>query len=315
VELDQMQSIPIAELLRHEKLPVDVYIRADDRYLLIWKAGSHSVHLAKLTAKGLSSVFIRLQDHAQIVQQAIKTGGTEGAEENRLAGLHNAMTSVFSGIELMGFTDESFDHAKQVNYVTLSFVAKNPRLNDIFAKVSSLENDETKHLMTVSMFSAMLGIGHGWSKPGTIEKLSLIGFLHDVGKTKIPKDILDKPIEGMSKNERAIYDSHGEIGGQLLSQAKSVPDDVILAVNEHHEFADGSGFPRGIKDILISPLARVVSLANYLADELEENDLPDSKEKLSAVVERVMARPRLFNKDVILAMQKIVRAGQMKAAG
>ncbi len=318
MEQHQMQLIPVTDLYGYDKLPVDVFILLDERFILVVKTGSQSVHIGKFAAKGVTNFFIRRQDIAFLTQIAISEANTEsGNTASRLQGLHTAMSGVSREIEMLGFTDETFEHARQVNQVTLNVLAQNPRLIDMVAKIHSMvDGDSAKHSMLVSMLSAMLGIGHGWSKPGTIEKLALSGLLHDVGRTKIPLDLRDKPISSMSNDERLIYESHGEIGALLLKQVKSVPDDVLLAVHEHHELADGSGYPRKIKDLHTSPLARVVSLADFIAEELDllqnADGGADAKLKMSMVVDKVLSRSRMFNKEAIGALQKIAPRGLLK---
>jgi putative nucleotidyltransferase with HDIG domain len=187
----------------------------------------------------------------------------------------------------------------------MSYVKENNQITDLIAKFGMQSGDGVVHSMMVSMITVMLGMRHDWVKPATLEKLSLGGFLHDIGKSKLPPQILAKPVSALSRDEKIIYESHVDIGAQLLSQAKTMPDDILLMVLEHHERSDGSGFPKKLKDFQISPLARVVSLANAFVDRIEQETKPLSPEDAFRVFEEFrVQRGTQFNREALKALEK-----------
>jgi HD-GYP domain-containing protein (c-di-GMP phosphodiesterase class II) len=78
--------------------------------------------------------------------------------------------------------------------------------------------------------------------------LGLAGLLHDIGMTRIPQDILVK--EGpLTPGERMEVNQHPALGHRLLSKGTTlayVPNEVLRLALEHHENADGSGYPLGL---------------------------------------------------------------------
>lgn len=92
------------------------------------------------------------------------------------------------------------------------------------------------------------------------EELCLCGFLYDVGKFMIPSDILWKP----SKLVRMEYDlvkTHAYHGYYLLSHySRNVSDHILNATLQHHERADGSGYPQGITGNEMDPYARIMAI-------------------------------------------------------
>ena len=317
-----MQPMPIDDLMSREILPIDVFLLVGERYLIVAKAGTLGTGLQKYKDKGVEQAYLRTTDYMHWVQLSIHEAMGEGKDAAaRLKGIRKAMKNVYREIEDLGFDENSFSHAKMINNLTLAYLAKNPRLADLALKFEGGHEDVIQHSMMVSVTAAMLGVSHNWLKPGTIEKLALGGFLHDIGKTKIPKAISDKQARvnagekvSMSPDEILIYRSHVESGANLLASVKSVPEDVVLIVREHHELSDGSGFPRGIKDMQISPLARVVSLANVFTEELQRAaDLP-AEDRAAAVLERISQRQRQFNRDAVHALQRLFTGDRSKIA-
>ncbi|MGP8104838.1 MAG: HD domain-containing phosphohydrolase [Desulfobaccales bacterium] len=93
-----------------------------------------------------------------------------------------------------------------------------------------------------------------------IEGLRVMGFLHDIGKTVVPAEILCKPGK-LSEYEFNIIKTHPQIGYDILKEIE-FPWPVAQVVLQHHERLDGSGYPVGLsgQDILME--ARVLSVAD-----------------------------------------------------
>lgn len=91
-------------------------------------------------------------------------------------------------------------------------------------------------------------------------KLSLLSRLHDIGKVSIAEDILKKP-DKLSTKEFENVKNHSECGYRIV---KSIPNLASVAeeVLSHHEWWDGSGYPRGLKKDEIPLLARIISIVD-----------------------------------------------------
>jgi len=85
---------------------------------------------------------------------------------------------------------------------------------------------------------------------------------HDIGKTQIPQEILNK--RGvLDDNEVAIIRRHPELGYHVLKDigSESIAAEVAL---QHHERLDGSGYPFGLRAKDINPVARIISVADVI---------------------------------------------------
>jgi putative nucleotidyltransferase with HDIG domain len=87
-------------------------------------------------------------------------------------------------------------------------------------------------------------------------------LLHDIGLSEIPDRVLKKPPSEQTKPERELRALHVEYG-VTQGQRLGLPPAVLAIIGQHHELADGSGYPKGLKQEEISPLARIVSLVNF----------------------------------------------------
>jgi putative nucleotidyltransferase with HDIG domain len=314
VDDSNVQPIPVDEFLARPIVLVDTYIRLPSgKFILIAKAGQATgeTSLEKFRERNVDTLHVHVDDYHRFLfsqaeaAKAMVESGAKLKKDTRAAIIQDAMSSVYREVGELGFSDASFARAKLVNHALLNYVKENAVLTDLLVKYGTQSGDAIAHSMMVSMVAVMLGTMHEWVKPSTLEKLSLGGFLHDIGKAKLPPEVLAKPVSALTRDEKIIYESHVEIGAQLLSQAKTMPDDILLIVLHHHERSDGTGFPKKLKDFQISPLARVVSLANAFVDRVQEMQRPLSPEDAYRVFEEFrLQRGTHFNRDALKALEK-----------
>jgi len=99
----------------------------------------------------------------------------------------------------------------------------------------------------------------GWSDEA-IEALALAGQVHDLGKLRIPAEILTKPGR-LTESEFALIREHPGASYDLL-KGIDFPWPIAEIAYQHHERLDGSGYPRGLKGDAILPEARVLAVAD-----------------------------------------------------
>ncbi len=124
------------------------------------------------------------------------------------------------------------------------------------------------HCINVAMFSIIFGRSLGLPREAQ-RVLGLAGIYHDVGKARIPEEILKKP-DQLNSEEFTLIKRHAVEGYRVMRDSSMLHHDVLLAIMQHHERHDGQGYPRGLSGQSISPLARVVSLVDVY-DALTSN--------------------------------------------
>jgi putative nucleotidyltransferase with HDIG domain len=85
-------------------------------------------------------------------------------------------------------------------------------------------------------------------------------LLHDVGKTEIPEEILNKP-GPLTREERIIMERHTLMGDEMLAHIR-FPWDIRPMVRSHHERWDGCGYPDGLHGNQIPLTARILRIAD-----------------------------------------------------
>ena len=121
--------------------------------------------------------------------------------------------------------------------------------------------DAYHHGLNVSVLCMMLVKGLELSS----EQAGLLGrgaLLHDIGALVLPADSMSKSGGAASGAERGPHARHVEYGVKLGKQLGLRPE-ILSIIEQHHELADGTGYPRGLRLEQIAPLARIVALANF----------------------------------------------------
>lgn len=115
------------------------------------------------------------------------------------------------------------------------------------------------HSINVSVLSCIFGKFLGLDQR-RLSELATAGLYHDIGKARIPEDVLNKPGK-LTDEEFGMMKAHPAKGHALLT-GQPVSDDILSAVLDHHEKHSGRGYPRGLAGDAISPLGRIVAVAD-----------------------------------------------------
>ena len=99
----------------------------------------------------------------------------------------------------------------------------------------------TTHSMNVSVLTMALGEFLGMA-PAAVRGFGLAGLLHDLGKVRIPKEILSKPGK-LTPEERAVVEAHPADGARMILEGSEPLDLAAVVAYEHHRYHDGGGYP------------------------------------------------------------------------
>lgn len=137
-----------------------------------------------------------------------------------------------------------------------------PLLN-IFTVMSRQLPALYKHSLEVALISTFLGILHRMEKEELVQLMS-IGLSHDVGSMFLAPTLLDRGTPLTWSDWRQIY-THPSLGYDVLKEIKGLHPNVVIAVSQHHERIDGSGYPHGLADQDLGRLGRIAAAAEVVA--------------------------------------------------
>ncbi len=148
-----------------------------------------------------------------------------------------------------------------LNQTLALFDSLNDKVNifDMLHCIRKIDDSTYAHSVNVAIICRLMGQWLGFSEDD-VDVLTLCGLLHDVGKCKTPRNILQKPGK-LSTEEYAIIKRHSVNGYEILKNQELDPR-IKRAALMHHERCDGSGYPLGLVREDIDSFAVIVSIAD-----------------------------------------------------
>jgi len=178
------------------------------------------------------------------------------------------------GVIICGAPDSGMHRFSQADMVLLAGIAHQTKsamgkawmfedleetfLSTVESLAGALEaKDEatSSHARSIRDMASALGARIGFEEP-ELKRLEIAALFHDIGKIGIPTEVLLKPGR-LTKDERAIVQTHPEVGEKILRPIERLQD-VAWIVRNCHEDYDGSGYPDGRKGKAIPLEARII---------------------------------------------------------
>ncbi|MHA6260127.1 HD domain-containing phosphohydrolase [Sporosarcina sp. CAU 1771] len=192
--------------------------------------------------------------------------------------------------------------------VTLLYVTSQPQFSfytnavkdmmDLALQVEQKDGYTANHCERIKELSMMLGEAMGLTTD-KIFTLNLAAFLHDIGKVKVPDEILNKPSK-LTDEEYEIMKKHTTWGNEILAGTNFI--DLIKAgeiVEQHHERFDGKGYPKQLKGDEIRIEASIISVVDAFdamtSDRVYRKGLSDE----IAFAELVSNKGTMFHPEVV----------------
>ena len=130
-----------------------------------------------------------------------------------------------------------------------------------FATAIDIKDKYTQgHSERVGKYSEIIAREMGWSEE-EVEGIQIAGYLHDIGKLIVDRDIINAPYNIDAKSSSELK-RHPAAGYEILARINHPYADIPLMAKYHHERLDGRGYPDGLTDEQIPMGAKIVSLAD-----------------------------------------------------
>lgn len=140
-------------------------------------------------------------------------------------------------------------------------VIRNPGASIWLAKLKSQDSYTYRHCLAVAIWCAVIGRQIGLPKK-ELALLSTGGMLLDIGKLKIPGQILNKK-EQLTEREFSLVKKHVDLSLKMASESsRTIPQPVVDMIAYHHERFNGNGYPNALQGTQIPLYARIAAIAD-----------------------------------------------------
>jgi HD-GYP domain-containing protein (c-di-GMP phosphodiesterase class II) len=224
--------------------------------------------IENLKAQGVTTVTVdesktkkdHLPDSPQTVPQVSQPETRVGMDAARRVYTHclnhvtDVMRKVRAGIEV------DFVRSYEAVDTLMLGMEENPASMVLLAKLQRYDDYTLRHSLNVSLMGLLFGKYLGLPA-GQLRALGFAGLFHDVGKFKIPLEILNKPGR-LSEREFEVMKHHCRIGYEMLKDHPGVTEEVLLGVLHHHERYDGRGYPYNLRGGEKDPFSRILTIVD-----------------------------------------------------
>ncbi len=115
------------------------------------------------------------------------------------------------------------------------------------------------HSSRVAEYASEIARRYGYNNKH-VDKIYMMGLLHDVGKIGVPDEVINKPAK-LTDEEFELIKAHPAIGANILENITAMPG-LSIGARWHHERYDGKGYPDGLKGDDIPEEARIIAVAD-----------------------------------------------------
>ncbi len=170
---------------------------------------------------------------------------------------------VSEGVQYLYNNSESPEFYQASNTITNDLMKAITDNNAVAVDISALRaSDEYtfKHSVDVATMSMIIAQKQGYTKQ-EIYEIGISGLLHDMGKSKIPLEVLNKPAR-LTDEEFEVMKTHALLGYRILQEKEEFTDAIRYGVLQHHEKMNGKGYPMGVTADKIHKFAKIMSVVD-----------------------------------------------------
>ncbi|MHA7881279.1 MAG: HD-GYP domain-containing protein [Saccharospirillum sp.] len=203
----------------------------------------------------------------------------------------------------------NLDECREVVDEVVSSVLQHEDALRFLTLIKNKDSYTAEHSMNVCVLAAAFA-RHLGLKAFEIHQIALCGLLHDVGKSRVPLDILNKPGR-FTKEEAHIMAEHTTYGRNILMSASTENLFTVDVAHSHHERIDGKGYPRSLRESQISYYARIIAIVDAYDAMTSERVYGTVKSSQQALREILKSRGTHF--DHALATEFVRSMGVYQA--
>jgi HD-GYP domain-containing protein (c-di-GMP phosphodiesterase class II) len=261
------------------QLPVSVFIeKVDVNMAPLPPIALHAMRNGKIEQiKGADQAFsplaLSLHEHVWVHEKDLPqlkryaeslilsgTSGTPLPVDRRMEVLRQSAMMVVDDL-FQNPTPQNIDRSSKVVSSFVHVLMKEPKAYMHLAKLSSHDPYTLQHSVGAAVNSIILGRKIGMKDEKDLHDLGLGGLLHDIGKVKVRKEIINKngPLDELEWEEMR---QHAGEGYELIKANPTLDERTKRAVLEHHEDRNGTGYPSRKKFDEVHQFAKIVSIAD-----------------------------------------------------
>lgn len=196
------------------------------------------------------------------------------------------------------------DSVKNVVSELVESIITNPDTMIWLSHLKDKDQYTAIHSVNVCILSLTFGRTIGLNG-AELNILGLGALLLDIGKSKIPDEILKKT-DSLTDNEFLLMKAHAFLGYAILEESKQIPKEALEIILNHHERLNGKGYPNGKRKEEISKLTRIVSIVDIFDAMTSDRCYHDAFQPQHALNEIYNLAPEELDQELVEGFIKCI---------
>ena len=254
-------------LVPDTRLEFPLYFQSAPGYfVLLQGAGAEfsTVILHRLRESGVPTLWVADADHSlyeHYVERHLSTllaAASLPAQQASL--LYSAARTTLASVLADPRHVDVAPRTRRVAQALGSWLAREPGAIGYMGELMARDYDTVRHSINVSVFATSLAVAAGVRDAAHLQDFTHGVLLHDVGKSRIPRELIVKP-GAYTPSELAVMRTHVVEGERILGGG-ALPPLAMLAVSQHHERMDGGGYPRQTPGAELHLFGRIAAICD-----------------------------------------------------
>lgn len=312
-------ELPLDDFMKSPSLGLEVYLKLTDstdtsqgRFVKL----AHGVEdldvdrVNDLKSRGIDRLYLNLENldrYLSFERKILRAASLSTMLEPRkkFGLVRSSMNHLLRRMHFAEIGTVDFTLIQEALDATFSLLNAFPQGKELITCLEEIPNDLFNHTSITTLLALLIAKELKWTSPAILQKVALTGLLHDIGMKELPESARCTHPGHLSYRDRIVYNTHADKSAAEFGKIPGAANDVLLAIQQHHERLDGSGFPRGLRSGKIQPLAMLIAVADTFVEDLYATE--DHGQTRVEDVIRVMAETECqrLPGDAILALAKI----------
>jgi len=268
---DEYVPIRVSTLRGDQKIDFDAYLKINEKFVHYVRKGDsfEGERLQRLKAKKLKKMFILPTDeegYRQYLQKNIEMAYDKNSGKSLQTRSEIVQGNQQSQTEAVMENPENelvYNEAKDAAGKFVQFLSNEEAAVSHILNMNNVDQNIAHHGVTVSTLANALAKRLGLTDPKQMQLLTLGALLHDFEHFHSGLSVA-RPLKDFNAEELKIYKNHPMAGAQRVQDKKHFDQAILNIIAQHEEYMDGKGFPNGIPESKMDPLAVIVASCNAL---------------------------------------------------
>lgn len=273
-------KVPVGHLLSLGVVEVDGYIRiGEEKYVKVHSRGDvfDQADAERLHKKFLNHLYVLRADAVAMTEKfesfLKRKSASSLLEKGPNEMSYEVLETALAFTKALGWDEKTVSMANATVDLTIKMIGHEKSWAKVLQKNNS-GNFYGHHTSLLTVMVTVVAAGIGWTSESTQQKLIFAALMHDHFLDEPEYEILKaKNSDALELKQSAIYKQHPVKVAELARTLKNLPSDVDQILLQHHEYPDGSGFPRGLKASQISPLSSIFIICEELVHYLQDKKI------------------------------------------